>query len=100
MSDESVPVRTDPVVDRVNELVTTGLDLAAAVCAAIAAWWLGRRFGGPDTAWAAAAVMLIIFSGLAQMRTARPRIRPAPARPHREIPPGPADPGNLHVRGR
>lgn len=88
---------TDPArPDRVNEYVTTLFDAAAVVLFAAAAGLAGWTYGPAWSAPAAAAVVLFTCSLLAQFR-GRPReVRP----PAAEGPPGPADPGNLHVMGR
>jgi hypothetical protein len=95
--DEPVVTRTDPVVDRVNELVTTALDVSGVVLFALAAWYLGASLSSPGTGFALSSMVLLAASGIVQRR-ARPR-KPA-SKPARVAPPGPADPGNLHVKGR
>lgn len=101
MPDEPAPARTDPMVDRVNELVTTFLDTAAVVALAVAAFLWAQTWGNA-LGVAVAGVVLMLFSGLAQARHRSTRKLKAPAAvPHRAVvPPGPEDPGNLHVKGR
>lgn len=102
MPDEPVAIRTDPVVDRVNELTTTALDTLAVLLMAGSVGWLGWGLS-PSAGLGFAAILLILFSSLAQARHRNSMKRKAevPARPHREVVlPGPEDPGNLHVKGR
>ena len=84
-------------MSRVNELATTALDTAGVVLFAVAVWFLGQDVAGPVAGFGFAATVLILFSGLAQARQ-RPRRRPV-AKPQRVAPPGPSDPGTVHVRG-
>jgi hypothetical protein len=89
--------RTDPVVDRVNELTTTFMDVAAALLLAggcgYAVWvTFGLAWGMIVTA-----VALMVLSALAQLRS-RPRVQAyEPVEPVEM--PGPSHAGNLHIAG-
>jgi hypothetical protein len=96
MTNQPAP-RRDPVVDRVNEMVTTLLDLLGVLLLAGAAAWAVWRSWGVGWALAVGGLVVTLLSAWAQarqrapkpVRTARPRI----------INPGPEDPGTLHVGG-
>jgi hypothetical protein len=88
----------DPLVRRVNALVTTFLDLLATLLFAGAVGWTGWVYAGPWAGMVAAGVVVTVLSAVAQHRAA-PR-RPAPAVVEPEDLPGPTSPGNVHVMGR
>lgn len=90
----------DPMVRRVNALVTTFLDLLATLLIAAAAGCAAWVLLVPAAGLLAAGVVVAVFSMLAQHRaTPRP---PTPVVGDDETItlPGPTDPGNLHVMGR
>lgn len=88
----------DPMVSRVNALVTTFLDLLATLLFAGAACWAAWVLLVPAAGLLCAGLVVAAMSAFAQHRaTPRP---PAPADADTEVLPGPTDPGNLHVMGR
>jgi hypothetical protein len=102
MTDPDQPQpRTDPIVDRVNELGTTFLDILGALLLSAGAAYGAWQAWGVALGLAVGGFAVTLLSGLAQAR-ARPRAARVPpgAHPHREFLPGPEDPGNLHVAGR
>jgi hypothetical protein len=89
--------RTDPVVDRVNELTTTFLDMVAALAVVAGCGYAVWTAYGPAWGLIVAGVVLTVLSALAQLRS-RPRtVKPSRAGPA-EVP-GPSDPGVLHIAG-
>lgn len=97
MTDPGQP-RTDPLVERVNDLTTTFLDIGGVLLLTAAAAYGARVTWGDGWALLVAGVSLLACSVLAQIRS-RPRSNrpPAPAEPD-ELP-GPSHPGNLHMAG-
>ena len=100
MTDLPPLIRSDRVVARTNELVTTGLDtlgiLLLAGAAFLGVWRPDRLALGV----LAAGVVVLMLSTLVQARQ-RPRVAKVPpgAHPHRAPAPGPEDPGTIHVKG-
>jgi hypothetical protein len=90
--------RTDPVVDRVNELTTTFMDIAGVLLLSAAAAYGARVIWGSGWALLVAGVSLLACSVLAQLRSrpSRPRSNRSPAVP--EVP-GPSHPGTVHIAG-
>ena len=89
--------RTDPVVDRVNELTTTFLDTLATLAFAVGAWVWGDRYLGTGMSWVAAGFVVFAYSLLAQWRN-RPHVpKRQPATPP-EVP-GPSHAGTMHIAG-
>ena len=98
MTDPEQPRRADPIVTRVNDLVTTFMDLLGGLLiAAGGAWATWQKFG---FGWglAVGGITVLVMSTWAQMRAQPARPKPA-ARPHREPLPGPSDAGSLHIAG-
>jgi hypothetical protein len=91
--------RADPVVARVNELTTTVLDFGAAILFATGVWFWADRYLAAGLSWIAAALVLLVFSQVAQWRS-RPRASKPVEVEHVEPLPGANHPGNLHVMGR
>lgn len=90
----------DPLIRRVNALVTTFLDLLATLLFAGAVGYAAWVTLGVAAGLGFAAVMVTLLSMLAQ-RQARPKVTPAGPDDDDTITlPGPTDPGNLHVMGR
>jgi hypothetical protein len=90
----------DRVVTRVNELLTSVLDVSGSLGLVFAVGWI--IWGAPwrqALAVAVAGVLVIAFSNVAQRRTTP---KPPPVvEPEETVPlPGPADPGNIHFAGR
>jgi hypothetical protein len=98
--DQVAYLRGDVVIDRVNALTTTFLDVLGTLLVAFAVGW--AIWGAPwrqALAAAVAGLVVMLLSGLAQHRAvpkALPEIEQDPDEPL----PGPTDPGNLHVLGR
>lgn len=85
----------DPVVHRINEIMTTLFDMAGVVLLAISAWvGVGDRLW-PGAQWTAAAFFVLTGSALAQRRDRVPKLK----RPLRPYVPGPSDPGTVHIAG-
>jgi hypothetical protein len=90
--------RTDPVVDRVNELTTTFLDIAGVLLLTAAAAYGARVAWGSGWALLVAGGSLIACSVLAQLRS-RP-FGPRGNRPSVPVEiPGPSHPGTVHIAG-
>jgi hypothetical protein len=90
----------DPVVTRINELLTTVLDVAGSLGTVFAVGWI--IWGAPwrqALAVAVAGLLVVAFSNLAQRRAApKP---PPPIEVDETIPlPGASHPGNVHIMGR
>lgn len=85
-------------VRRANELTTTFLDtLAVLLLAAGAGWWLWALVA-PAAGLVLAGVVVFAFSLMAQ-RQATVKREPVKSA-ESDTPPGPEDPGSLHVMGR
>jgi hypothetical protein len=95
------PSGPDRVVARVNDITTTAMDTLA--CLSIAAGfglWLAFAAQDPGLGVAAAGVVLMILSSLAQRRAAGPKPkRPTPGDDETIVLPGPSSPGNVHFAG-
>jgi hypothetical protein len=89
----------DPVVRRVNELVTTFLDVLGILLAALAVGWFGWTAMHPASGLAAAGLTVTALSAIAQRRMV-PKPSKASEEGDEEGLPGPAHRGNLHVMGR
>lgn len=102
MADEpQVILPRDPVVARVNSLTTTFLDAVGTLLLATAAGWGAWRGDRPAWGFAAAGLVVMLLSTVAQSRqNPRPARVPKGAHPRRETLPGPDDAGNVHVMGR
>lgn len=89
----------DPMVRRVNALVTTFLDALAILAIAAGVGWATQ----PRVGWAGAlffaGCILATLSMVAQF-SQRPARVPKPTDDDTVDLPGPTDPGNLHVMGR
>jgi hypothetical protein len=97
--DQPVSFPRDPVVARVNSLVTTFLDAAGALLIAAALGWGSWQAWGLGWGLAAAGSTVMLMSSVAQARAnPRPARLPKGAHPHPDQP-GPQHPGNLHVMG-
>ena len=97
MTDPDQP-RTDPLVERVNDLTTTFFDIAGVLLLTGAAAYGAWTLWGLGWAMLTAGVSLLACSGLAQIRS-RPRSNRFPATPEPVILPGPSDPGSVHFAG-
>lgn len=97
MTDPERP-QTDPIVGRVNDLVTTFMDLLGALLLAAGAGWAVWHQWGLGWGLTIGGVAVTALSAWAQHR-ARPALPKQAARPRATLP-GPSDPGNLHVAGR
>lgn len=86
----------DLAMRRADHIVTTALDTLAILLFGAAAGWWGWTAVHPATGLAAAGLVITIMSVVAQ-RQPRPK---SAERPAEDIPPGPKDPGNIHVMGR
>lgn len=97
MTDPDQP-RTDPLVDRVNDLTTTFFDIAGVLLLTAAAAYGAWSLWGVGWALMVGGVSLLACSVLAQTlnRQRTPKARPVDAD---EILPGPSDPGNVHFAG-
>ena len=87
----------DDGVRRINQITTTFLDTLAVLLLAAGACWTLWVMVSPGLGLAAAGALIGLFSLLAQRQATVKRVPPAAAD---AVPPGPADPGNLHVMGR
>lgn len=98
--DEYLSVLPDRVVTRVNELITTVLDVAGALGVAVGIGWL--IWGAPWRQPAAVIITGALIFGLSYVAQRRALPKPLPE-VEQEIPeplPGAAHPGTLHVLGR
>jgi len=89
--------QTDPVVDRVNELATTFMDVAAALLLAAGCGYAALVSFGVAWGLVATAGALLVLSALAQMRV-RPHAPEYVGTEPAEIP-GPSHPGTVHIAG-
>lgn len=88
----------DESVRRANGLTTTFLDtLGILLLAAAVGWWLWEAVH-PAAGLAAAGVVVTALSLIAQRQNSLKVIHREP--PQTETPPGPEDPGPVHVMGR
>lgn len=96
MTDPDQP-RTDPVVDRVNELITTLMDAAGVLLLVGAAGYGAWALWGRGWALLVGGVVMIVLSTFAQARS-RGRA-PAPLTAEQMEIPGPSHPGTVHIAG-
>jgi hypothetical protein len=95
MTDPDQP-RTDPIIDRVNGLTTTFLDIVGVLLLTAAAAYGAWRLWGPGWAFLVAGVSLLACSVIAQTLNS-PR-KPKPPDGPAEVP-GPSHPGTIHMAG-
>jgi hypothetical protein len=98
--DEMFGPPPDRVVTRINELLTSVLDVSGSLGLVFSVGWI--IWGAPwrqALAVAIAGILVIAFSNVAQRRTTS---KPPPVvEPDEVIPlPGPSDPGHIHFAGR
>jgi hypothetical protein len=89
--------RTDPLVDRVNDLTTTFFDVAGVLLVSAAAAYGAWSLWGLGWAMLTAGVSLLACSVLAQ--TLNRQRTPKPQTDDPVVLPGPSDPGNVHFAG-
>lgn len=97
MTDPDLP-RTDPLVDRVNELITTFMDVLGALLLTGAAAYGAWALWGTGWALLVAGVSLLACSVVAQTLNRQRAPRPLPDEPPMPLP-GPSDPGSVHFAG-
>ncbi len=88
----------DQTVRRANQLTTTFLDTLGALLIAAGVGWALWVTIAPAAGLAAAGIVVLLFSLLAQ-RQATPKAEKV-AEPDPKPLPGPSDPGTVHVMGR
>jgi hypothetical protein len=98
--DEWISALPDRVVTRVNELLTTLMDVGGALAVAFGIGW--TIWGAPwrhTVAVVVAGILVVLLSNIAQYRAAPKSVTPAET-PEPAPLPGASDPGPLHVMGR
>lgn len=91
-------LRTDPLVDRVNELTTTFLDTAATLAFGVGAWVWADRYLGTGMPWVSGGFVLFAYSWLAQWRN-RSRVPKSQRTATSAEIPGPSHAGTVHIAG-
>jgi hypothetical protein len=90
------PPGPDRVVTRINDIATTALDILGALLLAAGSGYAVFLLFGIPAGLCLAGLVVMLLSSFAQRRAAGPKSK---AKPARTRPPGPRDPGTVHIAG-